>query len=70
MPAGLGVGEGNEGRTRNEGGVEGVGEDIRSRTEDEGEPGGESEGEPEGGAKTVQENSSAVKLQHLLFFSM
>ena len=51
MPAGLGVGEGNEGGTENEGEVEGVGEDVRSGTEDEGEPGGE----PGGGAKTDQE---------------
>ena len=55
-PAGLGVGEGNEGRTENEGEVEAVGEGIGSGAEDEGEP----EGTPEGGAKTDQENSSAV----------
>ena len=61
MPAGLCVGEGNEGGTENEGEGEGVGEDIGSGTD--------GEGEPEGGAKTDQENSSAVKLQHLHFFS-
>ena len=52
--------------TENEGEVEAVGEGIGSGAEDEGEP----EGTPEGGAKTDQENSSAVKLQHLHFFSM
>ena len=58
MPPGLDVREGNEGRTENEGEIEGV---------LEGEPEGEAEDEPEGESKTDKENSSAVKLQHLHF---
>ena len=51
---GLGVGEGNEGGTENDGDIEGVGEDVGSGAEDE--------GDPEDGTKTDEENSSAVKL--------
>ena len=57
MPAGLGVGEGSEGGT---GDVEGVVEDIGSGAEDE--------CEPDGGAKTDQENSSVVKIQYSVHF--
>ena len=57
-PGGLGVGEGIEDGTENVGELEGVGEDIGSGVEDDGEP------------ETDKENSSAVKLQHLHFFSM
>ena len=60
-PAGLDVGEGTEGGTENKGEFEGVGEDVWSGAEDE--------GEPKGGAKTDQENSSADKLQHLHFLN-
>ena len=60
------VGSGAEDEGEPEGESEGESE-SESEGESEGESESESEGESEGGAKTDQENSSAVKLQHLNF---